>query len=86
MARAARLRGHLIPFMATMAPTTSKQKIRPQMTISTETNSANLELADVERDQWARFKGGCGPLLARMSIQAGSHAWISIASMTTASI
>jgi chromosomal replication initiator protein len=27
------------------------------MTISTETNSANLELADVERDQWARFKG-----------------------------
>lgn len=43
--------------MATMAPTTSKQKIRPQMTISTETNSANLELADVERDQWARFKG-----------------------------
>ncbi|EKS33212.1 chromosomal replication initiator protein DnaA [Afipia clevelandensis] len=27
------------------------------MTISAETTSANLELADVERDQWARFKG-----------------------------
>ena len=40
-----------------MAPVTRNQKIRTQMTISAETNSANLELADVERDQWARFKG-----------------------------
>lgn len=40
-----------------MAGPELNQKIRTQMTISAETISAGIELADIERDQWARFKG-----------------------------
>ena len=46
-----------IHFVAILSPNrNSLQKITSQMTLSAQSVSANVELADTERDQWARFK------------------------------